>query len=144
MENGISNLNKILVVSGGINVRVKVKGFELGKFYELRLGEKVFDVYFSKKKHVLIDTSLMNSGSSKLWRTRKRNFKLLIKDLPMKITEIEPEDFHPIGSEQYEHDDCCWVGDYACENYCCSCCGCSCYDYEDDGLTFEERYLESE
>jgi len=35
-----------------------------------------------------------------------------------------------MDEEDYEYD---WSNDYACENGCCACCGCSCYEfYEED------------
>lgn len=43
-------------------------------------------------------------------------------------------DYYPEDHEYDDYDD--WMEDYACENGCCRCCGCSCwmndYDEEDD------------
>lgn len=36
-----------------------------------------------------------------------------------------------------DEDDDWWMEDYACENYCCICCGCSCYYYDDEFETMD-------
>jgi len=42
--------------------------------------------------------------------------------------DIEIDEEYPEDDDDCEHD---WRDYYACENGCCSCCGCSC-GWEDD------------
>lgn len=44
----------------------------------------------------------------------------------------------PTCLDEYDEDDECWIDGYACENFCCSCCGCSC-DWYDEEEPFEEE-----
>lgn len=39
-------------------------------------------------------------------------------------------DYYPEDHEYEYYDD--WYNDYACENYCCACCGCDCWTEEEE------------
>lgn len=62
----------------------------------------------------------------------KKGFKKLIRILPVIKEEIPAAELFT-NSHDYEDDyQFSWYDDYACENGCCACCGCSCGDYWDD------------
>lgn len=122
-------------------MRVKVKGFEVGKCYAIisEDGKTEFSmkVYFGNKNYVKV--SYFDSGIDeyKNYTTSKRYFKEFIKlPFPISNQEIDPYDFFLDYSNKvdysYEEGGSSWP-DYACENGCCACCGCSCfYDADDE------------
>jgi hypothetical protein len=134
------------IVDGrGDYMRVKIKGFESGKSYNIYNEQKnvVLDMYvfFSKKNYVLV--SYYNRDNvEKKYAASKRYFKEFLRlPFPIIIEEMDNKDFFLEYYNRYDdyiQDD--WSELYACENGCCSCCGCSCNDH----LYYDYDYYEDE
>lgn len=131
-------------------MRVKVKGFEPGKSYEVfNEGKKTLldmQVYFSKKNYVLIAYYDNLAGTEKKYKASKRQLKKFLRlTFPIRIQEIDSEyffkDFYN-KSDGYHYGDWEeWDDHYPCG--CCTCCGCSCddhlYDYEEDETDWDQE-----
>jgi hypothetical protein len=114
-------------------MRVKIKGFENGKSYNITSEQNDIpldmDVFFSKNNYVLVNYFDRFTNIEKRYGASKRAFKQFLQ-LPFAVTivEMDNNDFfveYINKSHNYEQDH--W-SNYACENGCCSCCGCSCND----------------
>lgn len=133
-------------------MRVKVKGFESGKSYNIYNGQQQnvsldMYVFFSKKNYVLLSYYDRDDKVEKKYATSKRIFKeFLDLPFPIIIEEMNNKDFFSDYYNRYEdytqgYDDE-YLDTLSCG--CCSCCGCSCddhlyydYDYEEDDLDEE-------
>lgn len=117
-------------------MRVKIKGFKTNTCYSLVIRSpktQVLYVYFSGKNYVLFMYYDENNSPIKL-KVAKKTFKELLR-VPhsVQLVEMDPssffEEFYEIETRR-GYQDSHWSNLYSCENGCCTCCGCSCYEYE--------------
>lgn len=105
-------------------MRVKVEGFELGKYYDIYFNDpnKDVSVLFTRKNSVIVEKLGLNGRVLTIVYSKK-DFKKTIKS--SEITDI-------INMPESECDDFNYYDDYACENGCCACCGCTCDWYDEE------------
>jgi hypothetical protein len=121
-------------------MRVKAKGFEVGKSYSVYDKDQkgILDnyyVFFSKKNYVLV------SHNENKYKKSKNQFKDFLRLFPMKTEEMDNDIFFDDFHKRYDKYTSGYDEEYS-DTFpcgCCTCCGCSCddhlfydYDYDDE------------